>query len=241
MSTFTSPFPLSQRAPWAWPAAALEVLGYLAVVGIGTICFLFGWLSVNGAAVLTVLLLASLIVLAWRRFDEGRHPCFLFLCMLLFLQGGRLIAYCLGDIPDPLTVELMAPFFFSLTREEAGIVLLLLVLSAICIYAPCRWNYRPISPPGNVQTRRYLPYLYLLFYGTLPIQLFKNYRYYQYAQEHGGYAFFFFNHAGFETSVPFVVRAVSLITLPALVGIFVLEYRRKFIYAATILYFEPLL
>jgi|SRR5271166_345550 len=237
MSTFTPPSPAFERASLAVPSAAFEVLGYLSVVGIGTVCFLLGWLTPEGAAVLTVLLISALIVLAWKRFDEGRHPCFLFLCMLLFFQGGRLIAYCLGYIPDPLTVELLTPSPFSLNRDEAGLVLLLLVLSAICIYAPCRWNYRPILPPRDVQTRKYLPYLYLLFYGTLPIQVFKNYRYYQYAQEHGGYAYFWVNHAGFAASVPLFVRVISLISFPAFVAIFVLEYRRKFLYTATILYF----
>src|SRR5271166_1164568 len=190
MNSSAQTFPVAGRTSLVLPSAALEMLIYLAVVGLGTSCFLLGWLTPNGAAVLTVLLLASLIVLSWKRFGQGRHPCFLFLCMVLFFQGGRLIAYCAGYITDPLTVELMRPSPFSLARAEAGLVLLLLVLSAVCIYAPCRWNYRPISPPRDVQTRKYLPYLYLLFYGTLPIQVFKNYRYYQYAQEHGGYAYF---------------------------------------------------
>ena len=72
-------------------------------------------------------------------------------------------------------------------------MLLILALSAVCIYAPCRWNYRRISPPAEVPVRRYLSYLYLTFYATLPIQLFKNYRYYQYIQEHGGYLQFWVN------------------------------------------------
>jgi len=218
-------------------AAAFEVLTYLCVVGTATICFVLGWLTPNGAAVLTVLLLTSLIVLAWKRFGQGRHPCFLFLCMVLFFQGGRLIAYCAGYITDPLTVELMRPSPFSLARAEAGLVLLLLVLSAVCIYAPCRWNYRPISPPRDAQTRRYLPYLYLLFFGSIPIQLFKNYRYFRYVQEHGGYTAIFLNHSGLASSVPLFVRVISLISFPTFVAIFVLESRRKFLYAVAILYF----
>src|SRR5664279_3926087 len=101
MSTLTESFPTFGRAPLAVPTAAFEVLAYLCVVAIGTLCFLLGWLSPEGAGVLTVLLLAFLIGLAWSRFDQGRHPCFLFLCTLLLFQGGRLIGFCLKVTPDP--------------------------------------------------------------------------------------------------------------------------------------------
>lgn len=237
MSTSTQPFPAFERPPLEVPAGAFEVLVYLCVVAAGTLCFLLGWLTPEGAGVVTVGLLASLIVLAWKRLGEGRHPCFLFLCALLFFQGGRLVAYCLGELDDPLRIELMTPVPFGATRNEAGVVLLLLVLSAICIYAPCRWNYRPITPPDDAQTRRYLPYLYLLFYGALPIQIFKNYRYYQYVQDHGGYSAIFVRHGDLAASVPFLVRLIPLISFPALLAIFVFEKRKKLLYVTTTLYF----
>ena len=230
-------FPALAPASAALPGAAFEVLGYLAVVGVGTLCFLFGWLSPNGAAVLTVLLLSTLIVLAWNRFDQGRHPCFLFLCALMFFQGGGLLAYCLGTDMDPLRVGLMTPNAFYVARDDAGIVLLLLSLSAICVYAPCRWSYQQISPPKDVSVRRYLPYLYLLFFATVAIQLFKNYRYYEYAREHGGYTFIYVDHAALAASVPFLVRVVPLITFPALVAIFVFERRKRYLFLVTVLYF----
>ena len=184
------------------PTAAFEVLAYLGVVAIATLCFLLGWLPINGAVVLTVLLLSSLIFLSWKRFDQGRHPCFLFLCVLLFFQGGRLLAYCFGAETDPMRIRLMVYRPFNLMRDEAGIVLLCLVLSAICIYVPCRWNYRRILPPTDTGVDRFLPYLYLLFYGSLPVQLFKNYRYFEYIQDHGGYLSIFLNHSDLASSVP---------------------------------------
>jgi hypothetical protein len=45
--------------------AAFEVLAYLVIVAAGSLVFLAGWLTVNGAVVLTVPLLGSLIVLSW--------------------------------------------------------------------------------------------------------------------------------------------------------------------------------
>jgi len=237
MSTFTQTFPAFRTVPLALPTAAFEVLGYLSVVGIGILCFLLGWLSQEGAVVLTALLLVSLVVLSWNRFDQGRHPCFLLLCSILFFQGGGLLAFCLGADNDPLRVEYMAPNPFYVSRDEAGIALLSLVLAAICIYAPCRWNYRRISPPSDVKVRPYLPYLYLLFFLSLPIQAFKNYRYYEYIQEHGGYTVYFVNHAALAASVPFLVRIIPLITFPAMMAVFVFERRTKRLFLVTILYF----
>jgi oligosaccharide repeat unit polymerase len=237
MSTSAPPFPVFRRDALAVPAAAFEVLGYLCVVGIGTLFFLLDWLTPIGAAVLTVLLVGVLIVLAWKHFDQGRHPCFLFLCTLMFFQGGGLLAYCLGAGNDPLRAQAMTPNPFYVSRSEIGLVLLLLVLTAICIYAPCRWKYRRVDPPNPLEVRRYLPYLYLVFFATLPIQLFKNYRYYQYVQEQGGYAFIFVNHAALAASVPFLVRLIPLVTFPAFVAIFVFEQRRKYVFLVTVLYF----
>src|SRR6202521_1550564 len=115
--------------------AALEVLGYLTAVAAAPLCFFMGWLTCNGAAVLAVLLLLSLIGLAWKRFDGGRHPCFFFLCMLTLFQAGRLIAYCAGGETDIFRITLMTADQFDVSRNVAGSVLLLITLSAICIYA----------------------------------------------------------------------------------------------------------
>ena len=237
MSTATPSIPAFGPASLPMPAAALEVLGYLTVVGVGTLCFLLGWLSPNGAVVLTVLLLSTLIVLAWNRFDQGRHPCFLFLCTLMFFQGGKLLTYCFGAQDSPLRVRVLTYYAFDISRSDAGIVLLSLALSAICIYAPCRWRYHRLISSDDRHTRRYLPYLYLLFYGSLPIQLFKNYRYYEYVQEHGGYVAIFLSHGNLASSVPFLVRIIPLISLSTFIAIFTFEHRKKYLYTAAILYF----
>ena len=236
MSTLTQSLPALGRAPLAVPTAAFEVLGYLGFVGIGTLCFLLGWLTPDGAGVLTVLLLASLIVLAWKRFDQGRHPCFLFLCTLMFFQGGGLLAHCLGADNDPLRMQLFTPNPFYVSRDAAGIVLLALALTAICIYAPCRWNYRKLPPPSDAEVRRYLPYLYLVYFCSIPFQAFKNYCYFDYVQQHGGYLAIYLNYAGLASSVPLFVRAIAVITLPAFLAIFVFEPRKKLLFLTTAVY-----
>lgn len=230
-------YPEPMRISLATPAAAIEILTLFGVVAVASLGFVTGWLTPNQAAVLTALLLIALLGLAWRHLNQGRHPCFLFLSMLLLLQGGRLLTYCLGSEPDPLRVRVQTAYPFDLSRGQAGVVLLCLALSAICVYAPCRWNCRSFGPPSAAKARRYLPYLYWLFYGSVPIQIFKNYAYYQYAQQHGGYVYFWVNHGDFAASVPLWVRLVSLATLPAFLGIFILETRKKYLYLATFCYF----
>jgi oligosaccharide repeat unit polymerase len=216
--------------------AALEVLGYLTVIAASTLCFLMGWLTCDQAGVLTLLLLLLLIGLAWRRFEGGRHPCFFFLCMLTLFQGGRLIAYCAGAATDIFRVDLMTPYPFDVSRGVAGLALLSIALSAISIYAPCRWSYRRFAATGSGSFDRFLPYLYLLFWFSVPVQLYKNFCYYQYAKDHGGYLVVFTDHGGMAASIPMVVRAISLISLPAFVGVFVLERRKRFLSTATAVY-----
>ena len=237
MSTFTQPFPTVAPAPLVVPTAIFEIVGYLCAIGIGTLCFLMGWLSPNGAAVLTVILLSTLIVLAWNRFDQGRHPCFLFLCTLLLFQGGRLVGFWFGKTADPLQIDVLRSSPFDISRDQTGIVLLVLAVSAICIYAPCRWEYSYISPPDERKVQRYLPYLYLILFSSIPFQLFKNYSYLMYAREHGGYLVFFTDHSGLASSVPWLVRVMSLLTFPVFIAIFVFEKRKKLLWTVTMLYF----
>ena len=236
MNSFSQTLPAVAPAPLAVPTACFEVLGYLSVVAVGTLCYLMGWLTPNAAGVLTVLLLSSLIVLAWKRFDGGRHPCFLFLCTLLLFQGGRLIGFCLGVTDNPLDIELFTPAAFSVSREAAGIVLLAIVLSAICVYAPCRWSYRRIAPPGDRDVRRYLPYLYVVFFFTISASLIKNYLYFRYALANG-YMAFFTDYYRLAASVPLPVRLIALLDLPVFLALFVIEKRKKYLWTITVLYF----
>ncbi|MGA9566139.1 MAG: O-antigen polysaccharide polymerase Wzy [Candidatus Korobacteraceae bacterium] len=219
-------------------SAAIEVLAFLAVMAAASLSFAAGWLGVDGAIVLTVMLLVTLIVLSWARLGQGRHPCFLFLCTLTLFQGGRLIAFCLGAEPNPLRVELMGSSAFALPREVEGLVLLCVALSAVCIYAPCRWCYRTIPPPDVAGVRRYLPYLYLVFFASLPILLWKSYTYFQYARSHGGYLFLYVNRTAMQSRFPLILRLLSQVALPAFFAIFVFEPRRSLRNIVTILYFS---
>ena len=235
MSSMAPPYPPLLSRTAKVPAAAFEILGYLLAVAMASLCFVTGWLTVNGAVILAVILLMTLIVLSWIHLEQGRHPCFLLLCTLTLFQGGRLIAYCFGAEPQPMRVVLMGANFDP-ARDEKGLALLCVSLAAICIYAPSRWMFRHIAPPDTRPVQKYLPYLYLLFILTLPARLFKNYTYYEYAMAHGGYLSLFFNHNAIAATVPFLVRAVGLITFPVFIAIFVFERKKPLIYLTTIVY-----
>ena len=215
----------------------LETLGFSSVLAAGTLAFLASWLSSNQAAALTLLILISLVGLSWRRFDGGRHPCFFFLCMLTLFQGGRLLAYFSGSAAEIFRVSLLTVYPFDISRNVQGLVLLSISLSALCVYAPCRWNYRRSVPPLTASCDQYLPYLYCLFSLSVPVQLYKNFCYYEYAKQHGGYLVFFIDHGGMAASIPLLVRTISVISLPAIVGIFVLERRKSWLRTAGTLYF----
>lgn len=217
--------------------AALEIVGYGASITAATFAVLMRWLSCEQAAVLTLAWLVSLVVLAWRRFDGGRHPCFFFLCVLTLFQAGRMAAYCAGGATDIFQVSLMTSQPFSVSPEVEARVLAAVALSALCIYAPCRWRYRFFAQPANGSCERFRAYLYFLFWSSVPVQLYKNFCYYQYAREHGGYLVFFLDHGGLAASIPLAVRAISLVSLPALVGIFILERRKKLLRGVTAVYF----
>jgi oligosaccharide repeat unit polymerase len=218
-------------------AAAIEIFGLLTLITAATVLLVAGSMNVVQAAWLTFLLLVGLVGLAWKRFDQGRHPVFFFLSLLTLFQCGRLPAWGRGAETEIFRVTLMTSGPFDVSRNVAGTVLLAIALSALAIYASCRWNYRPSPPLQCGSSRRFLPYFYWLFSLSLPVQLYKNYCYYAYARDHGGYLVFFIDHGGLAASIPLAVRAVSLISLPALVGIFVLEERKKLLRITVAVYF----
>ena len=114
----TSGGPISSPTAMATPMAAIEILGLLGAISVATLCFVLAWLTPEQAAVLTLALLLCLDVLAWKRFDQGRHPCFLFLCILTVLQAGKFIGYCAGIGPYPLRVGGIFPLTRSTFRAE---------------------------------------------------------------------------------------------------------------------------
>jgi len=230
----SNPLPASGETSFG---ALSENLGFLSAIAAGTLAFIASWLSSNQAAAFTLLILISLIGLSWRRFDGGRHPCFFFLCTLTLFQGGRLLAYFSGSAPEIFRVTLLTVYPFDVSRNVQGLVSLSISLSALCIYAPCRWNYRRVAPQLSASCDQYLPYLYCLFALSVPVQLYKNFCYYEYAKQHGGYLVVFIDHGGMAASIPLLVRAISVISLPAIVGIFVLERRKSWLCTAGALYF----
>src|SRR3974390_3471017 len=219
------------------PAAVFEVLACSAFIAAASLAFLAGWLTLEGAMVLTVGLLASLIVLSWVHLGRGRHPVFLFLCTLMLFQGGKLIAYCLGADRDPLRIVIMTPNPFYVSRSGQATPLLGRALSAVCLSAPSRWMYRPLPPPDTRSVQKYLPYLYVVLLVGIPLLLYKNYSFYQMAQAHGGYTFLFSNQRELVAKMPFLVRSASALAFPVFVATYTFETRKLRLAVATILYF----
>jgi hypothetical protein len=214
----------------------LEGSIYLCLIVVGAIALQMQWISVGSAVRLVVCLLLGLLFLAWHRFDGGRHPCFLFLGMLLIFQGGRLIGYAFGVLDDPFQIVVGTTVPFDITRSSAETTLLLIALSAICVYLPCRWRFTPAKLEAS-GSDRWLPAAYFLLLITFPFMLYKNYIYLSYVRDHGGYLAVFTDSQAIVNSAGLVVRSVSLVAYNLFLVIFVLERRRKYLIPLTALFF----
>jgi O-antigen polysaccharide polymerase Wzy len=213
----------------------LEGFACFALLGIGLVAVQLRLMSLDSAAELSVFFLGGIVLLAWRRLDRGRHPCFLFLGMLLIFQGGRLIGYVLGILDDPFRMELQTTVPFDVNRSSAEITLMLIMLSAICVYLPCRWRCRSVTlHPGWEQN--WLTAAYVLLLALLPFVAYKNYRYFDYVRTHGGYLAIYTDNSAVLDSAGTLVRGLSVIAFDAFIIVFVVERRRSWLIIVTVLF-----
>jgi hypothetical protein len=215
--------------------AAIELSVWLLLVAGATVLVTLGVLSLEGCIWVATLLMLCVFIAAWKGFDGGRHPCFLFLGMLLIFQFGRLIAHIFGVFPDPMQIDLATPVPFQVSTAAAEMTLLILVLSAICIYAPCRFGYRSeiFRQGGEV---RWLQALYVLILITFPFALYKNWAYFSFIRAHGGYLAVYTENAGILQSAGAAVRSIALVNSAALLTAYVFERKSKRIRWILILY-----
>ncbi len=217
-------------------SALFEIGGALAAISLAAFLVLTGVLGETGCVLLTAGFLTALVFLAWKRFDSGRHPCFLFLGMLLVFQGGRLLGYIAGLTRHPMDIAVAVLSPIEVSREAAEVTLLIVALSAVLVYAPCRVNYRPaIFRAGSEM--RWLPALYVLVLLTFPFAFYKNWLYYSFIRAHGGYLAVYTDNAAVLQSAGFLVRSVALVNSTALLMAYVFERRPKRIAVLLVLYF----
>jgi hypothetical protein len=213
----------------------LEGSLYLFLVVLCALALQLDWITLGTGVTFSVCLLTGLIFLAWKRFDGGRHPCFLFLAMLMIFQGGRLIGYVFGFLDDPFQIVVETAIPFGISASASRITLLLITLSAFCVYLPTRWRFTPVRLDAS-SAQEWLPAAYLLLALTFPFMFYKNYIYLSYIRSHGGYLAVFTDNDAIVGSAGGLVRAISLIAYNVFLIIFVLERRRKFLVPVTILF-----
>jgi hypothetical protein len=205
--------------------AAVEIALPLAVVATTASLVFLGVLGLDACIWITLILLCAMLFLSWKRFDGGRHPCFLFLGMLLIFQGGRLVGYAAGLIDNPMQIVVSVATPLSVSTVAAETTLLIIALSAILIYAPCRLG-APSSGFWAGDARQWLPGLYALVLLTLPFALYKNVMYLTYIRAHGGYLAVFTDNAGVLASAGWVARTLSTINETAILTAYIMEARR---------------
>lgn len=205
-------------------STAAETALYLTALAAAALLVLTGAFGLTACLWVSLALYMVLLFLAWRRFGQGRHPCFLFLAMLLLFQMGRLIGYAFGATRDPFDVVVQTLLPLQVSAAASEITLLLILLSAVCIYAVSAWNVTPVTlPRGGEQS--WLPACYVLFAVSFPFVLYKNYVYFQFIRSHGGYLAIFTDSEAIAHSAGGIVRLMSLVASNAFLLLYVMERR----------------
>lgn len=214
---------------------ALESGIFLAALAACSLLALSGTIGLYGCLWIALLLYGLLLGVAWRRFEGGRHPCFLFLGMLMLFQMGRLIGYAFGATKDPFNVVVQTLIPLTVSRATSEITILIILLSGICIYAVCSWNFQPaVLKPG--WEADWLPACYVLFIISFPFVLYKNFEYFQFIRSHGGYLAIFTDSQEVAESAGGLARIMSLVASNAFLLIYLLERRAKYLAIVTSVY-----
>lgn len=179
-------------------------------------------LPVEACVMIAAAILVGILFAAWKRFEGGRHPCFLFLAMLLIFQGGRLVGSMLGVTVDPMRIVVATAIPIDVSNDSARLTLLLVVASAVCVYVPCLLIYKPATLLPGAE-RKWLPALYLVILSTFPFALYKNLMYFLYIRGHGGYLAVYTDNAAVLHSAGPIARSVSIVCTAALLIAYILE------------------
>jgi hypothetical protein len=206
-------------------STATQTAFYVAALLIAAVLALSGAVDLTACLWISLLLNLSLVLLAWQRFDGGRHPCFLFLAMLLLFQMGRLVGYVAGATHDPFGVVVATILPIQVSTASSEITLFIILLSATCIYAVCAWNVSPVTL-GPTEGQSWLAAAYVLLAASFPFVLYKNYEYLQFIRSHGGYLAIFTETQDVANSAGGLARLLSLVAENAFILIYVLERKR---------------
>jgi O-antigen polysaccharide polymerase Wzy len=215
--------------------AALQALLFLCIVTTAAILVSIGLIGVNICVWIAAGLMVGLLLISWRNFDRGRHPCFLFLGMLLIFQAGRLLGFIFGIIEQPMRIAVQAPYPISISSQSSEITLLAIILSSVCIYMPCAMSYHP-SLLTMERRPTWLGALYIVIGFTVPFAFYKNIAYLIYIRAHGGYIAVFTNNAAVLAQAGLTVRVVALLGPAALIIAYIFETRRPMAQAVFMTY-----
>ncbi len=214
--------------------AVLECLGLSVALILFWICDCLLLAPFSQMVYFTAGFLVTFVVLAWKRFNSGMHPVFFFLSLLLLFQGGRLLAFCFGGgTYDSFSIDL-ADTPFQITDAQQRLTLLLILISALCVYVPQRLfnvQLRYAAPTDRTLT----PYFLILFTVCFPFHVYKNYAYLAYVRSHGGYLAILQSQEHIS-DVGLTVRIFSQLCSAAFVAYFAFEQPRRRLWMITAAY-----
>ncbi|UWZ85558.1 O-antigen polysaccharide polymerase Wzy family protein [Occallatibacter riparius] len=216
-------------------SAAMECSAWLLLLAIGCLLVELDILSLVSASLVSIAFIVGLIAAAWKNFDGGRHPCFLFLLMLFVFQCGRLVGLFTGFPTEPFAIQVQTVIPLSVHQETAQITLLLICFSAACVYIPCRLAYRPIIFTAGKE-RNWLRDLYGVLALCIPFAVYKNLVYFSYIRSHGGYMAVYVDNGEILQSAGTLVRLMALVGTTACLLLYLFERRRRYVRFILVVY-----
>ena len=211
-----------------------EAAVMLFFIGSVTLLYVTRLVGLPFAVVSFDILAISLLILSWKRFHGGLHPCWLFLLAITFFQGGALFGYLFGDTSDPFTITLMWVTPFDVPGAVRAETLLCIAVSMLFVYLPCAYNLteKRYSATFSPSVRKVMLYMFYLF---LPFEAYKVWTYIRFVQAHGGYAANLLLNTDLLSSVGLPIRLLSIVSTCAFYDILLMETqatRLRYVYVS---------
>ncbi|MFP5419289.1 MAG: O-antigen polysaccharide polymerase Wzy [Gammaproteobacteria bacterium] len=169
-----------------------------------------GWGDVQTASVLLSLGAITIALINWSSHGGGRSPSFIFLAFLVVFLTGRAIPSLFGG--ESYLASITFGSEFEVGYDIVGTYVGLVLLSALAVHLG---SLLPAASHRSLDPTKMDANIYLfLFFLCLPVYLYKNYYYFSYLMQSGGYLAIYLGSEHIE-GVGVFIRVGALFCLAA--------------------------
>jgi len=200
-------------------------LTWITTLSIAIIFHAIGGLwNIHSFSIYLVLSAATLVMLNWHTTAGGRNPSFLFLSFALIFMLGRAIPSVFGGDSQLLRIQFGSEFS---ARPDTVIVYGILTLASLfSIHIGSSIAKQEYKDSKNIDATLDAKIYLSIFIAFLPLYLYKNYYYFSYIMESGGYMAIY-QDSEHITGVGLLPRISSLICLSSFTLYFFHESDKK--------------